>query len=116
MILKKVGPCRKSIDVYERMCSIIATQLCSSDAHLLIKCPEPVSFRFNNLIKLDTYMYRISKCISGKHFLPTCLGYQIHSKIAHDHDLGTTNKIIELEIRKSVRIICVLFNFFQHNR
>ena len=42
------------------------------------------------LIKFDTCMYRISRHISFKTFLPTCFRYQIHSEIEHGHDLDTT--------------------------
>ena len=35
-------------------------------------------------------MYRISRHISFKPFLPTCFRYQIHSGIEHGHDLGST--------------------------
>ena len=35
----------------------MANQTCSSDVHLSIKWPERVLYRFNNLIKFDTYMY-----------------------------------------------------------
>ena len=72
----------------------MASQAGSSDAHLSIKWPERVLYRINNLIlnviKFDTYMYRIIKRISFKHFLPTCFKYQIHLGIEHGHDLGTT--------------------------
>ena len=74
------------------MYSIIAPQACYSDVHLSFKWPERVLYRFNNLIKLDTYMYRISRSISRKPFLPTYFRYHIHSVNAHDHGLGTTNK------------------------
>ena len=68
----------------------MASQACSSDVHLLIKWPEQALYRFNNLIKFDTSMYRISRRISFKSFLPTCFRYQIHSGIEQGHDLGTT--------------------------
>ena len=68
----------------------MASQACSSDFHLSIKWPERVLYRFNNLIKFDTSMYRISRRISFKSFLPTCFRYQIHSGIEHGHNLGTT--------------------------
>ena len=71
----------------------MASQVCSSDVHLSIKLPERVLYRFLILIKFDTYMYRISRYIYFKPFLPTCFRYQIHSGIEHGHDLGTT-KII----------------------
>ena len=46
---------------------------------------------FQNLLN-EPRMYRISRGISGKPFLPTFYRYQIHSEIAHDHDLGTNKK------------------------
>ena len=66
----------------------MATQACSP----VNQMPKTVSYRFNNLNKFDTYMYGINGSISGKPFLPTCLRYQIHSEIAHNHDLGTNEK------------------------
>ena len=42
----------------------MASQACSSDVHLSIKWPERVLYRFNNLIKFYSYMYRISSRIS----------------------------------------------------
>ena len=44
----------------------MASQACFSDVHLLIKGLERVLYRFNYLIKFDTYMYRISGRISLK--------------------------------------------------
>ena len=78
----------------------MAIQACSCDVHLSIKWPKRVLYRFNNLIKFDTYMYRISRRISFKPSLLTCFRYQIHSVIEHGHDLVLL-KIIELEIGKS---------------
>ena len=52
------------------------------------------------LIRFDTCMYRISRRISFKSFLPTCFRYQIHSGIEHGHDLGNT-KNRWIRIRKS---------------
>ena len=42
----------------------MASQECFSDVNLSIKRPERVWYRFNNLIKSDTYMNRISRGIS----------------------------------------------------
>ena len=56
----------------------------------MFTCQSNDPSEFNNLIKFDTYMYRISKRNSFKPFLPTCFRYQIHSGIEHGHDLCTT--------------------------
>ena len=68
----------------------MASHAGSSDVHLSIKW---VLYRFNNLIKFGTFMYRISKRISFKPFLPTCFRHQIHSGIKHGHNLGTTKSL-----------------------
>ena len=70
----------------------MASQGCSSDVHLSIKWPERILYRSNNLIKFNTYMYRVRRRISFKPFLPTCFKYQIHSVIEHSHNIGTTKK------------------------
>ena len=62
---------------------------------VMFTCPSNVPSEFIQiyqlvLIKCDTCMYRISRLISFKPFLPTCVRYQIHSGIEHGHDLGTT--------------------------
>ena len=44
----------------------MASQACSIDVQLSIKWCEQVLYRFNNLIKFDTYLYKISRRISFK--------------------------------------------------
>ena len=44
----------------------MVSQACSSDVHLSIKWPERSLYRYNNLIKFDSYMYRIIRRISFK--------------------------------------------------
>ena len=68
----------------------MTSQACSSNVSLVNQMTRGVLYRFHNLIKFDTSMYRISRRISFKSFLPTCFRYQIHSGIEHGHDLGTT--------------------------
>ena len=87
----------------------MASQACSSDVHLSIKWPERVLYRFNNLIKFDTYMYRISRRISLNLFFQLVLGTRF---IQESNTVITLVllKIIELEIRKSSDFL-FLFNF-----
>ena len=69
----------------------MASQGCSSDVHLSIKWPERVSYRSKNLIKFNIYMYRNSRRVSFKPFLPTC--YQIpRARFIQqsNNDIGTT--------------------------